>query len=213
MAPAAGGSAVGKYSFDPKAYAKLVMHCCKHSSSPCLGVLLGQAQGQTGSGKAGVRIMDAVPLFHTHSLAPMLKVAFMLIDQHCRKAGGELQIVGIYHAASHSAVELAPTAKPIGDKIAAQFSGASIWAFDASRLAQQQPALKGFSSAKDEWKPLPADAAGVSGDVLKHTARLITEMKYLELVDFDDHLADPAADWLNAALFQGDALSKLPCAE
>ena len=37
-----------------------------------------------------------MPLFHQHTLAPMLEAATALIQAHC-DAQGELQVVGYYH--------------------------------------------------------------------------------------------------------------------
>lgn len=204
MAPTTSGAA--KYTFDPKAYAKAVMHCCKHSSDACLGVFVGQSNGKT------LQITDAMPLFHTHSLAPMLKVAFTLIEQHCKGLG--LEIVGIYHTTAQGGTEMTPV-KPIADKVAAAFSGASVWSFDAAKLSAtgQQFAFTGMYHSKDEWKSVGADVdTGLADEALKRTSRLVSEMKYLELVDFDDHLGTPALNWLNPDLFKGDKLMDPPLA-
>ncbi|OLP91182.1 ER membrane protein complex subunit 8/9-like [Symbiodinium microadriaticum] len=66
------------YSFSPKAYAKAVLHSCKHSAAPVLGLLLGSANGKV------LKVADAIPLFHTHALGPMLKIACMLAEEHCK---------------------------------------------------------------------------------------------------------------------------------
>ncbi|CAE7784760.1 EMB2731 [Symbiodinium sp. CCMP2592] len=69
MAPVAGAGGGGSahsltgYSFSPKAYAKAVLHSCKHSAAPVLGLLLGTANGKV------LKVADAIPLFHTHALA------------------------------------------------------------------------------------------------------------------------------------------------
>merc|ERR1712014_219001 len=106
--PTAAGSKM--YTFDPQAYAKAVMHCCKYSSEACLGVFVGSMNGKS------LQIVDAMPLFHTHSLAPMLKASFMMVDQHCRDVGG-VEIVGIYHANAQRSTDIAPV-KAIADKVA-----------------------------------------------------------------------------------------------
>lgn len=208
MAPAASAAAKSiAYSFDAKAYGKAVMHCCKHSSEACFGVFLGRSNGKV------LQITDAMPLFHTHSLGPMLKAAFMMIEQHCRNVGGGLEIVGIYHATSSGNTDITPV-KAIADKVASTFSGASVWAFDSNRLAGgkegapgSQFCLTGLYHSKDEWKGVGAEAACLSDDAaLKQTATLLSEMKYLDIVDFDDHLASPTMNWLNPTLFQGDAI-------
>merc|ERR1712110_159436 len=112
--PSASGSAgpPKTYAFDPKAYAKALMHGCKHSSEAVTGILIGTASGKV------LKVVDAIPLFHTHSLAPMLKIACMLIEQYCRTlSGGAYEIVGLYHASATGSFDITPV-KAIADKIA-----------------------------------------------------------------------------------------------
>mmetsp|Transcript_134554 Transcript_134554/g.287896 ORF Transcript_134554/g.287896 Transcript_134554/m.287896 type:complete len:211 (+) Transcript_134554:111-743(+) len=204
--PAAGGNSGGPstiYAFDPKAYAKAVMHSCKHSSEGVTGIFIGSVSGKV------LKVVDCLPLFHTHALAPMLKVACMLIEQHCRALGNNLEIVGVYYASPSGAVDITPI-KAIGEKIASNFSSASMWALDAAKLVEKQFALKGWVHSKDDWKAISADASSLSDEALKHTSRLVSEMKYIEVVDFDDHLAGKSLNWLNTNLFKGDPLAALP---
>jgi len=196
-----GGAAPKTWSFDPKAYAKALMHSCKYSSEAVTGVFIGSSSGKV------LKVVDAMPLFHTHSLAPMLKVACMLIEQHCRAVGG-LEIVGMYHATASGSFDMTPV-KPIADKLASNFSPASVWTVDAAKLPERQFALRGMCHSKDEWKPIGSDAVNLSDEALKHTARVISEMKYLEIVDFDDHLNDASLSWLNQNLFKGDPLAEI----
>jgi len=192
------------YAFDPKAYAKAVMHGCKHSSEAVTGIFIGCVSGKV------LKLVDAIPLFHTHALAPMLKVACMLIEQHCRTVGN-LEIVGMYYASPSGSLDITPV-KAIADKIASNFAMASVWALDAAKLPERQFALKGSCHSKDDWKQLSADAAILSDEALKQTARAVSEMKYLEIIDFDDHLADVSLNWLNPNIFKGDPLAGLPIA-
>mmetsp|Transcript_16224 Transcript_16224/g.48957 ORF Transcript_16224/g.48957 Transcript_16224/m.48957 type:complete len:209 (-) Transcript_16224:100-726(-) len=207
--PAAGsGNPPKTYAFHPKAYAKAMMHGCKHSSEAVTGIFVGCVSGKV------LKIMDAVPLFHTHSLAPMLKVACTLIEQHCRKEGGGLEIVGLYHASASGSLDMTPV-KAIAEKLVSNFSSASVWALDAAKLPERQFALRGSNHSKEEWKTIPTDAVSLGDEALKHTSRVISEMKYLEVIDFDDHLTDVSLSWLNEGLFKGDPLGDLEisCAE
>mmetsp|Transcript_20858 Transcript_20858/g.45958 ORF Transcript_20858/g.45958 Transcript_20858/m.45958 type:complete len:206 (+) Transcript_20858:75-692(+) len=203
--PPAPGPGQKTYAFDPQAYAKVIMHGCKHSSEAVVGVLIGVL-----SGKA-LRVVDAVPLFHTHSLGPMLKIAFMLIEQHCRSSGNGLEIIGIYHGSVSGSTELSPV-KGIADKVASNFGSATCWALDLAKMSQRQFALHGMYHSKDEWKQISSEAVSVSDEALKQTGRAISEMKYLEIVDFDDHLTDAALNWLNTDLFKGDPIADLATA-
>uniref|UniRef100_A0A7S2QED8 MPN domain-containing protein n=1 Tax=Zooxanthella nutricula TaxID=1333877 RepID=A0A7S2QED8_9DINO len=166
-----------------------------------MGILVG-----TSTGKA-LKVVDAMPLFHTHALAPMLKIACMLIEEHCREVG-DLEIVGLYHAAASGVPDMSRV-KPIADKIAANFPAACVWAVDAAKLGERQFALRGMCHSKEEWKPISADAVSLGDEALQHTSRAISELKHLEIVDFDDHLGDASLSWLNASLFKGDALAEL----
>ncbi|CAE7941847.1 EMB2731, partial [Symbiodinium sp. KB8] len=189
------------YSFSPKAYAKAVLHSCKHSAAPVLGLLLGSANGKV------LKVADAIPLFHTHALGPMLKIACMLAEEHC-KAAGDLEIVGLYHATPSGSTEMTPV-KAIADKLAQNFASASVWTLDASKLPEKQFAFKGLGRSKDEWRAISGDSVSLGSEVLVETTRLIGEMRFLEVVDFDDHLIDGNKSWLNEKLFEGDKLAKL----
>merc|ERR1712137_398492 len=135
----------------------------------------------------------------------MLKIACMLIEQHCRSNNQE--IIGLYHASAQASGlgDITPV-KPIVDKIASNFSSASVWSFDGSKLADSQFAFKGQYHAKDEWKSIINENVSLSDEALKHASRVISEMKYLEIVDFDDHLTDASLSWLNQDLFKKDPL-------
>eukprot|EP00930_Biecheleria_cincta_P092095 TRINITY_DN81900_c0_g1_i1.p1 TRINITY_DN81900_c0_g1~~TRINITY_DN81900_c0_g1_i1.p1 ORF type:complete len:227 (-),score=46.13 TRINITY_DN81900_c0_g1_i1:76-699(-) len=202
MPPAVPATGFKTYAFEPQAYAKAVLHGCKHSSEPVLGLFLGAASGKV------MKVLDAIPLFHTHSLAPMLKVACMLAEEHCKAVGG-LEIIGLYHAAPSGSTEMTPV-KAIAEKVASNFSSASVWTLDASKLPDNKFAFQGLGYVKDEWKAIGGDAVALSNEALGETSKLITEMKFLELVDFDDHLADSTQSWVNEKLFKGEPLAKLP---
>merc|ERR1712194_183881 len=133
----------------------------------------------------------------------------MLIEQHCKNAGNGSEIVGLYYASALGSSDMAPV-KAIGDKIASNFPGASVWIYDGAKLAESQIALKGQYHAKDEWRSITSTAVSLSAEALKQTSRVISEMKYLEIVDFDDHLTDASLSWLNENIFKGDPLADVP---
>lgn len=60
------------YSMALKAYAKIMLHCCKYPHFAVNGVVIGSVSKETQC----VQIQDAIPLFHTGiGLAPMLEIA------------------------------------------------------------------------------------------------------------------------------------------
>jgi len=183
------------YSFEPKAYAKAVMHICKHSSVPVLGVFIGRTNQKT------IKIIDTIPLFHTHSLAPMLKIALMLIEQHCSDAG--LEILGFYSATVSGNPDLGQNIRALGEKIYSNYGAACIWAFN-SKAQENRFALQGMYYAKEEWKMIQ-DPVAIKEVALKTTSMLIREMRHLDVVDFDDHLMNVKLNWLNSDLFRGEA--------
>ena len=64
----------------------------------------------------------------------MLKIAFMLAEEHCR--GSELEIVGLYHATASGSSEMT-TVKPVAEKLAQHCPQASVWSLDASGLERR----------------------------------------------------------------------------
>merc|ERR1719265_107556 len=156
------------YAWEPQAYAKAVMHACKHSSDLVTGVVIGTVSQKV------MNIVDTIPLFHTHSLGPMLKIAFMLIEQHCRTCD-DLEIIGLYHATPSGSLDISPV-KAIADKLASNFSMASVWTLDLQKLAvpERKFAMAGMLHSKDEWKAINADAVSIGDEALKHTGRMIS---------------------------------------
>ena len=64
----------------PKAYGKLVFHCCKYPHAAVNGVLIGVISKKDNN----VLVQDAIPLFHHDlSLAPMLAVALAQVFLTC----------------------------------------------------------------------------------------------------------------------------------
>lgn len=67
------------FSISAKAYAKIVLHCCKYPHKAVNGVVIGTFSDKDQG--ASVAIQDAVPLFHQNlSLAPMLEVALRQVE-------------------------------------------------------------------------------------------------------------------------------------
>ena len=63
------------YTVSNAAYAKMVLHCAKYPWREVCGIWLGK---QTAPGEGTEKrflAIDAVPLFHSDALAPMLEVA------------------------------------------------------------------------------------------------------------------------------------------
>ncbi|CAN0325049.1 unnamed protein product, partial [Ectocarpus fasciculatus] len=74
------------------AYLKLMLHAAKYPWAAVNGFLLGE-EGLTGQASV-VYLLDAVPLFHTSTLAPLLETSAVMVDAHAARSG--LCIVGFY---------------------------------------------------------------------------------------------------------------------
>lgn len=56
-----------------KAYAKIMLHCLKHTSNDCYGILIGSVHGDI------IKVVDAVPLFHNGVFSPELEIALKFV--------------------------------------------------------------------------------------------------------------------------------------
>ena len=71
---ATSSSKMPGFTLSVKAYAKIMLHCCKYPHKAVNGVVIGTFSDKDQG--AGVQIQDAIPLFHLNlGLAPMLEVA------------------------------------------------------------------------------------------------------------------------------------------
>lgn len=65
------------FVLSPRAYGKLVFHCCKYPHAAVNGVLIGAISKKDNN----VLVQDAIPLFHHDlALAPMLEVALAQVS-------------------------------------------------------------------------------------------------------------------------------------
>merc|ERR1719263_2769861 len=134
-----------KYVFEPQAYAKAIMHGCKHSSDVVTGVLIGSV-----SNAKVMKVVDVIPLFHTHALGPMLKIAFLLIEQYCRTDDRGLEILGLYfaHPDGNSDANYPPV-KAVAEKILSNCPQATVWSMDLSKLPDNKFAMGGYCHPRE----------------------------------------------------------------
>ncbi|KFG64312.1 family UPF0172 protein [Toxoplasma gondii RUB] len=86
-------------AFTATAYSKMVMHAAKHTQDAVNGVLLGRLlpanAGERERDKADIQqphtllCVDAVPLFHSFILPPMMTCAFELVEELCDESTRE----------------------------------------------------------------------------------------------------------------------------
>ncbi|CAL5341563.1 unnamed protein product [Camellia sinensis] len=204
-----------RYQIGQNAYIKLILHALKHRSSAVNGVLLGRLSG--GDSNPVVEIADSVPLFHSQiGLLPPLEIALIQIEEYYGAQG--LSIVGYFHANERfDDPELGNVAKNIGDHIHRYFSQAGLLLLDNKKLEalskgkDRSPVIQlGFIVIRDpsgffyvyvlytrdsskSWKLI---GDGSSRLTMKEPAAnivlldYISNQKWQDIVDFDDHLDD-----------------------
>ncbi len=60
---------------NPKAYLKSILHAAKYPTATVIGLVLGELTKKDET----LYVQDALPLFHTHPLGPMLELALMKV--------------------------------------------------------------------------------------------------------------------------------------
>ena len=179
-------------NISPPAYAKLMMHLARHPHCPVSGFLLGTKEGEDD-----VNVHDVVPLFHTHTLGPMLEVSTQLVDQQ------ERHIVGYYHVNERVDDRGVPiVAEKVASAIDAKYPGSILLQVINERLADPNDhALQAWGRAKNgTWSAAleVKDGADKScARALALAARAVEEGLHLAFSDFDDHFEDTAANPFN----------------
>ncbi|KAJ1444837.1 hypothetical protein M885DRAFT_551818 [Pelagophyceae sp. CCMP2097] len=177
------------FSMTEVAYTKLALHAAKYPHCAVDGLLLGSTVKQAGG--LEVTVLDAVPLFHNGTLAPLLEAATTMADAHAMQLGAH--IVGYYFANEHLEDESAPaTTSSIAEAIEAALGApACILQLSNKRLANPGDAALVARTRQGELKVdlKPASAA---------TAFLDAQAAGVDVFDFDAHFDDVTLDWRNA---------------
>eukprot|EP00397_Hematodinium_sp_SG-2012_P049850 GEMP01057669.1.p1 GENE.GEMP01057669.1~~GEMP01057669.1.p1 ORF type:complete len:212 (+),score=35.31 GEMP01057669.1:67-702(+) len=196
------------YAFTPKAYAKAVYHCCKHSQSLVVGVLVGSRVDKVQ------QITDCMPLFHVHALEPFVGISMAQIEAYCNQ--NELEICGLYYAnASGSLADLPINVKNIAEKIGSNVPQSTLWVLDMLRLNDSEThVLQGTFASKEEIKSssIAPDIVYVSLKAHNMAIQGVANMEHMKLVDFEDHL-NLSVDWRNINLCKGILWSEVPNGE
>ena len=197
-------------SFSPMAYSKMMLHITRHAETSVNGYLLGHAMAD-----GAVAVEDAVPLFHTQTLAPMLEVAtHMVADRSEGRA-----IVGYYFANERLNDRDVPIlAERVVTGLESKCPGAILVQIVNERLRDPEDhALQAWARSGKQGVWIASlgirsdDASGKTMQTgLKLATDAIAESLHLGFYDFDDHLADVTKNPLNP-----DATARLRnlCAE
>jgi len=191
------------------AYRKILLHTWKYPHHSVNGILVGRISEsveceEKGKSKHGeqqeerlVNITDYFPLFHGHTLAPMLEMAMLLIEEYCEKEG--VEVVGYFHANElYDDRELGALAHRIAHKMLKNYPHVCVLLFDPLLSKEMKLfALRGFAQEHQRWEEKDSHfqlEEGFAWDGLQH---FLAENCCM-LNDFDNHLEDASHDWLNA---------------
>ena len=199
-----------KVFLSERAYVKLALHAAKHPTRDALGALVGRVKGED------LEVTDALPMTHTPlSVTPTVEIALEQFAHHAA-LDGDQSLVGAYLAneragdvgfgANPSAVAgVIKDAAPARNAIALVVDAAKLYdALDNPDTASGAHGLilmrKNGNGPAAKWEVV----GGQAGMLVAASAATATASRLFKapdaskkIVDFDDHLDDPALDWRN----------------
>jgi len=206
------------------AYTKILFHAKKYPYASVNGVLVGYTTGTgpdessssssstTTPPKKNIHITDYFPLFHGHTLAPMLEVAMTFIEEYCKRQNNNkgdknnLEIVGYFHANElydDTDVPSGSIAHRIGSKINQNCPNSVILLLDNRKINPdlKQFGVKVFVKQGDQtWQESSNYVNLEDGFSWANLKTHLQDGRYEKLIDFDNHLGDPSKDWLNSKI-------------
>ena len=181
-----------------KAYYKIMLHCLKHLTSDCYGLLLGKKE------KNKYIVNDAIPLSHDKIFGPPFKIAISMIKNYFPNE----KIIGFYEnlivnqmkeegAVSNQAQHICEIIKKNN-----KFESIFFQIYSKDSGDKSKPFLK------DEifFKEFILNDENVFSfiDLKKETNEEFQQMKdycihnrQQDIIDFDEHLENPNLDWRN----------------
>ncbi|KAL2913871.1 hypothetical protein HK105_206605 [Polyrhizophydium stewartii] len=183
------------------AYAKLVLHAAKYPTEPIYGVLLAEA-GASATAGGKQRIVDAVPLFHSHwILTPSLQLGMeqascRAIEIYAKQAG--LKIAGAYAA---NELETNRGVEPAVGAAAAQIDThtgghALLLVFDPIQFKKGRFAAVPYGHQSGAWRELAKAQVEHDDGAIQTAAKLVKDQAFASLFDLDNHLDDISLDWI-----------------
>jgi hypothetical protein len=178
---------------------KMLLHAAKYPYADVSGVLLG-----TGAARE-LEVSDAVPLFHSLVLAPMVEAGCALADEYCKSAQTPegTRIVGWYHAPARANCAGVPQAVArITSTLKKRSDATCLVMVDCSKLDDEsEPGLQVLLHKADSKSWLPAaKVAFLAPGAGREFTKLLQDEAHLRLADFDSWLQDPKLDWRNKQL-------------
>ena len=205
-------SSTASILISPPAYLKAVLHAARYPSSPILGLLTTKSPTSTpptSKQSLSFTVLDALPLFHSDPVGPLLELSLLQADA-LAAARGE-RVCGVYVASErYDRKDVSPVAQRIANQLTALHSAPSlILQLDNARMAHsRQPPDVAFdalvqAAGGERWVAVPSGGVTVTadtlnGDALKRARELLLAEKQDEVVDFEAHIENVTLDWTNA---------------
>ncbi|XP_078167098.1 ER membrane protein complex subunit 8/9 homolog [Carex rostrata] len=198
------------YELSQTAYIKIVLHALKNPSSAVNGILLGRPRTYYI-----MEILDAMPVSHSASnFYSPFQIALYQTEEQCYHPR-QLNVVGYYHAnETYDDCKLGPAACKHVDQMFRHSWLSAVLLLDHKKLHHLikendgDPAVMLFTCGISRTPCLQAGPEAKDELVLKEPsahallADYIASKKWLEIVDFEDHLNDITKDWFNPNLFK-----------
>ena len=181
-----------------KAYYKIMLHCLKHLTSDCYGLLLGKKE------KNKYIVNDAIPLSHDKIFGPPFKIAISMIKNYFPNE----KIIGFYEnlivnqmkeegAVSNQAQHICEIIKKNNN-----FESIFFQIYSKDSGDKSKPFLKDEIFFKqfilnDENVFSFIDSKKETDEEFQQIKDYCIHNRQQDIIDFDEHLENPNLDWRN----------------
>jgi len=199
------------WSISEIAYVKALMHAAAHPDDGVFGLLLAStesvlAEGKKKDGEVYV-VTDAIPLFHTVPVAPMMSTAMGFVEVYVEELKAD--IVGVYYAPPfplEADQHMLALAKMLAEKVADASTSngpVCVFAIDNALMTREKIASSAVTGKVLQYQGKKwTETSGYSslvGNIHRTAADFLFGYRGRDarIHDFDDHLEDPRKDWRN----------------
>lgn len=183
-----------KVSLSSKAYYKIMLHCIKHISNDCYGVLVGAFN------EGEYKVDDAVPLSHDKIYTPLFDVAMASIEKNC-----EGKVIGFYENSMLNQMKSDPIISKQGKFLCEILKAKSNIRGALIEISSKDNSKNGIIDdiifvRQFVYNDKGFDVAGEfneSEEQFQQLKKYLQDNRQNEIVDFDDHLLNANLDWRN----------------
>ncbi|CAN0375415.1 unnamed protein product [Ascophyllum nodosum] len=179
------------------AYLKLMLHAAKYPWAAVSGFLLGDADTAAAD---QVVVKDAVPLFHTSTLSPLLETSAVMVEAYA--SGKGMSIIGFYQA-NQGLDDNTPgvLGSRIMNRIDAGTTGPSVLLLISNKRLETagDSAVSAFTRDGNNSFRKHVEVE-VSSQSVEAFESALAKQAEAGLVDMDEHFDDVKKDWRNPAI-------------